>query len=533
MVCPCGPVGARAFPGGTRVSNARPSRPALPAVGRAALARLNAAGTTAGGGRWRIALTEQGPRRLAAIGLILLMLASPWPPLTVLALVAYVATTLFEPGLTVALLPLSAPFAYRPKAILGADGPVFPVVELLLLVALLTSGLALARYWRRAAAGGTGAAATLDAWDVARGLVVRPFGTQAAALVLLGALSLLTIADPAHLRESLRELRTVIVEPVAYFFLALFWLRDHTWRRLAVVAFITGAVIVATIGIGQILTGRGVVVAEGVRRATGAHPHPNALAFYLERALPFATALLLFAPGADTPRRRASFVSRLPRSRPLLLACALLGTGTLLTFSRGAYLGVATMLPALAILSSRRTVRFGLAGLAVAGAILLPALAGGRLGPLAAEGGSFELRRLIWGSTLAMIQDYPAFGVGLDQFLYQYAPRYIHPAAWGERFTSHPHNLLLDFWVRLGIMGLAWLGWTLWSMATKLVQAWRAAGEGTEARQILAAVGVACGAALVHGLLDNFYFLIDLAFVWWLFLALIQTAGESDSRAVN
>ena len=237
--------------------------------------------------------------------------------------------------------------------------------------------------------------------------------------------------------------------------------------------------------------------------------------------------------GATRTRRAGGPASRLARSRPLLLVCTLLGAGTLLTFSRGAYLGVAAMLPALAILTGRRAVRFGLAGLAVAGAILLPALAGGRLGPLAAEGGSFELRRLIWRSTLAMIRDYPAFGVGLDQFFYQYAPRYIAPAAWGERFTSHPHNLLLDFWVRLGIMGLAWLGWTLWSLATGLVRGWREAGEAGEARPVLAAAGVACGAAVVHGLLDNFYFLIDLAFVWWLFLALIQTAAESDGRAVG
>lgn len=39
-------------------------------------------------------------------------------------------------------------------------------------------------------------------------------------------------------------------------------------------------------------------------------------------------------------------------------------------------------------------------------------------------------------------------------------------------------------------------------------------------------------AALVHGLLDNFYFLIDLAFVWWFLLALLQVATETgEARA--
>ncbi|MER3437068.1 MAG: hypothetical protein C4346_05405, partial [Chloroflexota bacterium] len=56
----------------------------------------------------------------------------------------------------------------------------------------------------------------------------------------------------------------------------------------------------------------------------------------------------------------------------------------------------------------------------------------------------------------------------LDQFLYQYRPRYIEPAGWAERYTSHPHNLVLDFWLRLGLGGLltlvamlALLGWAL------------------------------------------------------------------------
>ena len=43
----------------------------------------------------------------------------------------------------------------------------------------------------------------------------------------------------------------------------------------------------------------------------------------------------------------------------------------------------------------------------------------------------------------------PCGAIGLDQFLYLY-PRYMHPDAWREPNLSHPHNLLLDFWLRLG-----------------------------------------------------------------------------------
>ena len=42
---------------------------------------------------------------------------------------------------------------------------------------------------------------------------------------------------------------------------------------------------------------------------------------------------------------------------------------------------------------------------------------------------------------------------GLDQFLYKYSIEYVNPQAWLERFISHPHNLVFDYWLRLGIIG--------------------------------------------------------------------------------
>jgi putative inorganic carbon (HCO3(-)) transporter len=209
-----------------------------------------------------------------------------------------------------------------------------------------------------------------------------------------------------------------------------------------------------------------------------------------------------------------------------------------LTFSRGALIGLGfgVALLALAYLyrpntmndettetpSKLRVVLLAACGLYAVAALLVSILS--LTGVVNLRGGdSLGLREMIWHSTLAMIRDHPAFGVGLDQFYYQYAPRYINPAAWGERYTAHPHNLFLDFWVRLGIMGLAWILWMFSSLAFVVIRGWQASGD---ARRIIIAAAVALLAALIHGLVDNFYFLIDLAFVWWFLLALIATASQ-------
>ena len=478
-----------------------------------------------------LAFAEQvGRRRLLALFVFLLIIVSPWPPLTLLLLLGYLAVAHNDPGWTVALIPLAAPFAYRPK---GLPNPraldstlLFPAIELFLLIALATTALALFGHWRREARAGTGAAATLDLGDGAKRLLGGNFGLNALALVAIATLSLLTVADRFHLRESIREYRTIVIEPVLYFFLARAWLRDQTLRATAIAAFIGGATLVGLLAIGQVLTGRGIVAVEGVRRALGTYNHPNALALYLVRAVAFALALLLFAP---VPRRALGLLIALP---PLVIALVL-------TFSRGALFGLGIAIAALLIATLYRRdgnadLRPSKVRLAIVAACGLYATAAFLVTILSASGAinlrggdSLGLRQLIWSSALAMIRDHPAFGVGLDQFYYQYAPRYIDPAAWGERYTSHPHNLFLDFWTRLGIMGLAWIAWTLGGLGATIVRRWHQVTGA--ARRLLLAVAIAGIAGTIHGLVDNFFFLIDLAFVWWFLLALAAIASEESA----
>jgi O-antigen ligase len=118
-----------------------------------------------------------------------------------------------------------------------------------------------------------------------------------------------------------------------------------------------------------------------------------------------------------------------------------------------------------------------------------------------------------------MIRDHPVTGVGLDQFLNQYGRRYVEPAGWSERYTSHPHNLVLDFWLRLGIPGLVCLG-ALIAVTTRQILA------GRQNRIELGYWAGASGALLagaVHGMVDNGFFLPDLAVSTWLLIAILES----------
>src|SRR5205807_2268238 len=111
-----------------------------------------------------------------------------------------------------------------------------------------------------------------------------------------------------------------------------------------------------------------------------------------------------------------------------------------------------------------------------------------------------------------------------DNFAYLYQQLYLREGAAAEPSLAHPHNWVLNFWLSLGLAGLIAFGWLLlrfWSVA-RAGRTWYIAG----------ALG-AVADMLVHGFIDNSYFLVDLAFVFWLALALADQAMSHDTQELR
>ena len=119
-----------------------------------------------------------------------------------------------------------------------------------------------------------------------------------------------------------------------------------------------------------------------------------------------------------------------------------------------------------------------------------------------------------------MALDHPWLGVGPDNFLYAYRSHYVLPAAWQELNLSHPHNILLDLWTRLGLLGV--IAGT-WVMGAGLRLAWRLYRRALSGAWPLA-LGLLAGLAVTvaHGLIDNSLFLIDLMALFLMSLALLR-----------
>ena len=355
-------------------------------------------------------------------------------------------------------------------------------------------------------------------------------------LAVVGAFVLAGIVAAAladYPKFALRDLRTVILEPAAFFVVLASLLR----RLLA--ALVAGAALTALTALALIPFGA-VVTEVFPPRLRGTFGSPNNLALVLERAAPLALALALAAGSSTLVSGRCCWGwGRVASTRGFwLLALGVLLVVLVLTWSRGAWLGALVGLAVAArplwaqVGFRRRVAAVGLSLGALAGIVLVTGVE--RIGQLLRIGDSGAVSRLaIWDSAWRMGLENWLFGVGPDNFLTHYR-EYMRPEAWREPNISHPHNLVLDAWVSLGRVGLA-------ALVAALALFWRdwSRIRGTAAgRSNPLAFGLAGAmtAALIHGLVDHAYFLPELAAIFWTLAAAVTVLagakGLTSRRAL-
>lgn len=387
----------------------------------------------------------------------------------------------------------------------------FPMAEILVLLTAAAWVLRLLADWGRRRQ------TTIAGYPLA----VRPSGLDYAvfAWLALGAASLLW-AD--LLPRALTEFRAILVEPALFYVVLRTYGRKPRQQVMLADVLLLAGLAVSLIGLWMFFQGEAIITAEaGARRLASVYGSPNNLALFLGRCLPFALA---YAIAAQIDRRRRLFAS---------VTGGLMLISIVLSQSAGAlFVGVPAAVVAVLLLTWRRRALLPLAVLAVTGAgafaIALQSARFARL--LDFTSGTNFARIRVWQSAINIIQDHPLTGLGLDQFLYAFRGAYIMPDAWQEPGLSHPHNVILDFWVRLGIFGVLvflWIQALFWLHARRLYLHFR------DSTPLYAALVIGMMGSMVnllaHGLVDNSVYVHDLAYVFMLLLGLVANLSNAHS----
>mgnify|MGYP000201799069 CR=1 FL=1 len=434
---------------------------------------------------------------------------SPWFLLTIVALAVLFMLIYARPAVGLALVMFFTPYYLLPRPLFDR---MFSMVEVTSLLTLLAWGIHTIA--QRRAAG----------WPGLHDLYARMTNLDK-AVALLVMLSVLSLSWAELRGVAITELRQMVLEPmVMYLVLRTMPLTPAERWRMVDLLILTG-VVVSIVGFYQSATGTDLIIAEaGTARLRSVFGTPNNAALFLERLIPITAAIVLI--GSEPPRRWLYGIGGL-----LMLAAVVL------TRSKGGLLlGLPAGLGLVLILWGGRP-----ALIAVLGGVVLEAVA---LIPLSqyprfsdlldfSSGDSSSFFRIqLYQSTLRMIADHPLTGVGLDQFLYQYRGRYILPSAWQQPDLSQPHNFLLNYWARLGILGLAagvWIQIVFWRLAWQLQRAFRDANSST--RALIVGLMGSMAAFIAHGLVDEVHFVIDLAFIFYMTLGLVHQIGREVSAS--
>ena len=131
-----------------------------------------------------------------------------------------------------------------------------------------------------------------------------------------------------------------------------------------------------------------------------------------------------------------------------------------------------------------------------------------------------------------MLSHYPVFGAGLSGFETRLGP--FWNATHTDRFI-YPHNILLNFWVATGVLGVVAFAWLLLQAFRTSWAGWRSPARDWAPLHLgvfLALIGI-----VAHGLVDVPYFKNDLSLEFWVLLALtyagVRASGFRPTAMVS
>ena len=133
------------------------------------------------------------------------------------------------------------------------------------------------------------------------------------------------------------------------------------------------------------------------------------------------------------------------------------------------------------------------------------------------ERSSLASRIMIWHSAEQILLDHPLLGIGAGNFQDAYLSYQDHFPPYLEWAVPEPHNIFLAFWLEIGLIGL--FGFLLVCTSSFLFLLKLTQKKSSASLRSL--LFVLLSAFFIQGLLDTPYWKIDLAYLFWLILALI------------
>jgi putative inorganic carbon (HCO3(-)) transporter len=329
-------------------------------------------------------------------------------------------------------------------------------------------------------------------------------------------------------RSAFEIWKTYFLQPLLFFIILVQSVRTKKELKSIFHALGLSVLTVAVFGIFQKFTGWKMnpiyLASDGsVDRVTSVFGFPNAIGLYVGPIIVLFTGLL-----AETHGLLKKGIEKAKNAFLFWFQFLVVGFGItllLLAKSEGAIAGVAVALLFLAFsIKSYRLSTLIVTILLTGILVVFPSQREYLMDKIFFQGWSEQVRISMWRETIELIKDHPFLGAGLSGYPIEFVK---YHRAWYIEIFRYPHNVLLNFWVEIGLLGVLAFICILFEylrLCLRLIQEKYLMGFTLLAVMI---------EILIHGLVDVPYFKNDLSVLFWIFIAtaVILNPGALTGKA--
>ncbi len=307
--------------------------------------------------------------------------------------------------------------------------------------------------------------------------------------------------------RALGILKGWIFMPFAYFLMFRYYcFQKPRLFEIALRALLITGLGLSIYGIVQFITGTTITL-DG--RVSGPFVSANYLALYLGPILLYGLVRSF--------EKQTAYQSRII----FIVSSVICGLALLLTDSYAAWGAVLCTLLAWFVLHPKKHWQVSMKWVIPLGVIVVVAALASQLGTEKfasflelGDRSSSSVRMQVYEVSFGLLKQFPVLGHGLGQYevLYQqWAPEILGEAPF-EWVMIHPHNVFLATWLNMGLLGLIGFVALLWKAFSWLTEV-DSKGRSVAAFMLLSLI--------LHGLFDTPIYKNDLAFQFWLLLAIL------------